>query len=145
MATLNPLDQFQKASDTRRKSDLAQIKKALENFYNDKGRYPKTTGNPYYCIQDFVSPFTTYCGGSSWNPYMSVVPKESRSAQRYVYYADSNGQTYYLYANLERGNKDPDACNSDGSACDSLTTLGISQTACGATCNYGVSSSNTTP
>lgn len=142
---LDPLGQIKKTNDTRRKSDLSQIQKALESYYQDNNRYPRTTGTPYYCMQHIVSPFSTYCGGSVWTPYMNIVPRDPNTSRRYVYYTPSDGQSYYIYANLERGTKDPQICNSDGSACDSLTTLGISATACGATCNYGVSSPNVSP
>jgi type II secretory pathway pseudopilin PulG len=40
MATLDPISQFQKSSDARKKSDLSQIQKALEVYYEDAGRYP---------------------------------------------------------------------------------------------------------
>ncbi|MEK7551591.1 MAG: type II secretion system protein GspG [Patescibacteria group bacterium] len=142
---LNPLGQFQKANDTKRKSDLAQIQRALESYYQDNERYPRTTGAPSYCLQHIVSPWPYYCGNSNWSPYMNLVPKDPKSSNRYVYYVSSDGQSYYIYANLERGMKDPQACNSDGTACDRLTTLGISATACGGTCNYGVSSPNVSP
>ncbi len=145
LAMFDPLGQIQKANDARRKSDLSQTQKALESYYQDKGRYPRTSGSIYYCLQEFASPFTTYCGDSNWSPYMNIVPKDPNSTHRYVYYAPSDGQSYYIYANLERGTKDPQICNTDGSACDSLTVNGISATACGGvtvTCNYGVSSPN---
>lgn len=142
---LNPLGQFQKANDSKRKSDLAQIQRALESYYQDNERYPRTTGAPSYCLQHIVSPWSYYCGNSNWSPYMNLVPKDPKSSNRYVYYVSSDGQSYYIYANLERGMKDPQVCNADGSGCDSLTTNSISATACGGTCNYGVSSPNVSP
>ncbi len=138
LAMLDPLGQIQKANDVRRKSDLSQIQKALESYYQDKGKYPATTGSPNYQMQSIS-------WGTSWAPYMNLVPRDPNTLRRYVYYAPSDGQSYYLYANLERGTKDPQICNSDGTACGSLTTLGILTTACGATCNYGVSSPNVSP
>lgn len=42
LALINPWAQLNKANDARRKSDLAIIQKALEDFYNDKGCYPRT-------------------------------------------------------------------------------------------------------
>ena len=33
-------EQFKKADDTKRKSDLAQIQRALEAYYQDFGMYP---------------------------------------------------------------------------------------------------------
>lgn len=37
----NPIAQIKKTRDTTRKNDLAMIKRAVEDFYNDTGRYPK--------------------------------------------------------------------------------------------------------
>src|SRR5260221_2944819 len=46
IAALNPLDQFRKARDSERKSDLAQMQRVLEQYYQDNGRYPDN-GNTY--------------------------------------------------------------------------------------------------
>lgn len=141
LAILDPISQFQKGNDSKRKSDLSQIQKAIEIYYQDKGRYPRSTGSIYYCLQDFFSPFTYYCGGSSWSPYMNVVPKDPNSSKRYIYNASSDGQTYWIYASLERGGKDPQACNSGGTDCPNVPAAN----ACGGACNYGVASTNTQP
>lgn len=138
---LNPFAQVQKGNDSKRKADLSQIQKALETHYHDLGRYP-SSDSTYRIVWNG----SALAWGASWSPYMSTLPKDPRSPQRnYVYYATSNGQTYWLYANLERPN-DPQLCNS-GNPCSSLTTNGIPTDSCGSgsTCNFGVSSSNTSP
>lgn len=137
MAVLNPFTQFQKARDARIKSDLAQIQKSLESYYQDKGGYPSSTAA--YKILDGV----TINWGSSWQPYMNVLPKDATSGHTYVYYS-LGGQSYYIYANLNRGAADLQACNK-GAACTSLSGNGISSVACGGTCNFGVSSPNVSP
>ena len=38
---INPTKQLQKARDSKRKSDLAVLKRVLEDWYNDKGCYPR--------------------------------------------------------------------------------------------------------
>lgn len=160
LAVLDPLAQFQKANDARRKSDLSQMQKALESYYQDKGRYPKTRGdpstNPYYCFQDFfktppdVGQYLYYCMGTSWAPYMDVVPSDPTPGHSYQYYASADGQTYYIYARLERGNKDPSVCNG-GNRCQSIDDLGLTNLFCtlpgkgNLVCNYEVSSPNTSP
>lgn len=138
MAVLNPFSQFQKARDARIKSDLAQIQKALESFYQDNGSYPLSTAS-----YNILSGVTTITWGSSWQPYMNSLPKDPTSGHTYIYYS-SNGQSYYIYANLGRGAADPNSCNS-GNACTSLSGNGISPVACGGTCNFGVSSPNVSP
>lgn len=127
LTVLNPLEQFKKANDSKRKSDLSQIQKALETYYQDNNRYP-----------------ASILWGESWSPYMNVAPEDPKPNYTYVYWTSADGQTYYIYASLERGSKDPQACNS-GNACTSLSGNGISPTACGATCNYGVSTPNVSP
>ncbi len=40
---INPVAMVAKARDSQRKSDLVKIKKAFEEYFNDKGYYPLTT------------------------------------------------------------------------------------------------------
>jgi prepilin-type N-terminal cleavage/methylation domain-containing protein len=127
MVFLDPSAQIQKSRDARRKSDLSEIQKALEVYYQDNNGYPIVTGGSY-ALGDGG-------WGTPWLPYMGTVPKDPSSLRNYVYY--STGQSYYLYASLERGSKDPQACNS-GNACASATANGVA-VACGGNCNYGVS------
>ena len=145
---LNPFTQVQKANDTKRKADFSQIQRALETHYHDLGRYPASDSSYRIVWNNSAVPW-----GTSWTPYMAILPKDPRSPQRtYVYFATQNGQSYLLYAYLERdkdknGNPlDPQLCNR-GDACVSLVTYGIPQNACGSggVCNYGVSSSNLSP
>lgn len=146
---LNPTEQFAKARDAQRKSDLSQIQKSLEQYYQDTGKYPSSTANTFKIVG--LNGGTVDWGTSNANnwPYMNLLPKDPDNARTYVYY--STGQTYYLYASLERGSKDSQACNS-GSACTSLgASPKPSSTKCSSTgntsiiCNYGVTSPNTTP
>ena len=146
LTVLNPLAQFQKSNDARRKSDLYQIQRALETYYQDYGQYPPSVvSNNIYYIKN-VNTNGPILWGKSWQPYMNILPQDPSSSKSYVYYSppSSNGQTYYLYASLDRGGKDLQACNS-GNACSSLSTNGIPATACGDTCNFGLSSPNVSP
>lgn len=129
---INPKGQIGKANDARRKSDLAQLQRALETYYQDYGGYPGSAGN----IVDGRA------WGTSWSTYMSRLPIDPTSARRYIYF--STGQYYYLYAYLEAP-RDPQMCKpTTGAACDSAVLNGLGNS-CGGTCNYGVTSSNTTP
>ncbi|HVZ66894.1 MAG TPA: type II secretion system protein GspG [Patescibacteria group bacterium] len=138
VAVLNPFEQFKKAADTQRKSDLAQIQRGLEAYYQDYGRYPTASANK------IVYNAAALNWGSSWAPYMDVLPKDDASGKNYVYVVSGDGQSYWLYTSLDRGAHDPQACNS-GAACDGLALNGIAANACGGTCNYGVSSPNVSP
>ena len=137
MAVANPSQQVLKANDGRRKADLTQIQRGLEGYYQDNGRYPQATSNK-------ISTPAVIEWGASWQPYMNVLPKDPHSPRTYVYYVSSDGQSYLLYASLERGTVDPQACNG-GAACTSLSTYGIAATACGGTCNYAVASADINP
>lgn len=136
VATLNPMEQFKKTSDSQRKNDLVQIQRALEVYYQDFGKYPDSTD---YKI---VYNSSTLGWGSAWAPYMNFLPKDPSASRSYIYVVSPNGQSYWIYASLERGGKDPQACNSDGSACSNVPG-GVT---CGSgICNYGVSSPNVSP
>jgi type II secretory pathway pseudopilin PulG len=153
IVALDPMSQFQKASDSRRKSDLSQIQKAIESYYQDNGKYPASSiSTPVNRILDPgtnpPSTITTIDWGKPWSPYMNLVPQDPSSFKNYVYY--STGQAYYLYASLDRGSKDPQAC--PNGQCSSFVKYGGQvnvdpSTACGAggQCNFGVSSPNVSP
>lgn len=147
LLVLNPFAQIQKANDSKRKEDLAQIQKALETHYHDFGKYP-TFDNSSYKIS--YNGKTADWGTNLFSPYISILPQDPKKNQSYVYFATSDQQSYFIYASLERGKDkdgnplDPQLCNK-GDVCISLTTYGIPATSCGGTCNFGVSSSNQSP
>lgn len=120
LTILNPIGETQKALDAKRKSDLKQLQNLLELYYNDNGTYPASL---------------TF--GSAWPPYSPRLPNDPNPAKRYGY--RSTGQAYYMYASLDRGSKDPQACNG-GSACTNATGVN-----CGDVCNFGLTSPNVTP
>lgn len=145
---LDPVTQAQKANDAKRKSDLSQIQKALETYHQDNNRYPLSS--PDYKIINLSGNAVNWGEISTpqnqaFGPYIIKLPKDPVSGRSYVYFANSTGQIYYLYASLERNN-DKQLCNS-GNPCASLSSVNpvIPDDACGSTCNYGVSSSNTNP
>lgn len=142
---IDPISQMQKADDLKRKTDLILVQKGLERYYKDFGKYPPNPGN---CPQDNTKckmvrlDGSTADWGQQFKPYISLLPKDP-DAPRKTYIYHTNGQAYYLYANLDIG-QDPQACSGE-SACASLSTNGISSTACGRTCNYAVTSPNVSP
>ncbi len=145
LATLNPLEQLKKGWDTHRKSDLAQIQKALEIYYQDNERYPPNAVNCQYQIQgnngdgnDCIT------WGEAWNPYMGKIPKDINGAKRYVYTVDPAGQFYRLYTSLDRAGRDPQACNAAGTACPNVPA-GVLCGGVNDQCNYGVTSANVKP
>ncbi len=131
---INPIAQVGKANDARRKSDLNQIQKSLEVYYQDNNAYPAHTIGSYQ--------ISGGAWGTAWTGYMAKVPGDQTAGRNYIYY--STGQTYFLYAYLQSP-KDPQMCfPATGAACNSWSANRITKD-CGGACNYGVSSSNTTP
>jgi type II secretion system protein G len=143
LGAVNPIGQLQKSNDAHRKADLESLQHALELYYQDKNTYPPSSAN-----FQIMSGATTVTWGSAWQPYMATLPKDPAMGDSYVYYSPPTaaGQTYYLYANLQRGVKDQQSCN-NGAACKSIGSApGFpGANACGGTCNYGASSSNVSP
>lgn len=146
LVIINPLGQLQKARDAKRKSDLVQIQRSLEQYYQDNGEYPASTIAILYRIIYAGNPVNW--GTAKFSPYMSLLPTDPVSGKRYVYYSPPPSyQSYYLYASLDRGSADIQACS--GNFCDSLTaTNGLDANACGGSvaspCNFGVTSPNAT-
>lgn len=110
-----------KGRDAQRKSDLTQIQKAMEMYYNDYSGYPDSLP----------------AGGGSWQDakgtlYMKEVPKDPKDFD-YCYEVTADNTWYRVYAKLENS-QDP----------------GIVKTGCDAGCtcegdntyNYKITSSN---
>lgn len=142
----DPLTQFKKTQDIRRKSDLLQMQQMLERYRLDNGSYPLSTAKDAklpYRIRGFKVDHAVVDWGEEFQPYLTMLPKDPQNNRRYVYFASPNGQAYWLYASLEVG-EDKDMCNL-GKVCISISGNGISPLACGGICNYGVSSRNVSP
>jgi type II secretion system protein G len=118
--------------DAQRKSNLKQLSSALELYFSDYEAYPDASGGQ---IQG--------CGGNpcTWGAgnftdgktvYFKVVPKDPSDYSYFYRVPDPpNNQKFQLFAYLEN-TEDP-----------SLITTPYS---CGAeTCNFSITSSNTTP
>ena len=112
---------LQKSRDTKRKADLAEMKKILQFYYSTNGRYPPA-GSCAYGTNCYV--FST--AGDDWIPalipgYTDRLPIDPRNnadgpwtvaTENYSYsYGNltSDGQSYDLTARLEN-TSDPDRC-----------------------------------
>ena len=112
-----------KSRDAKRKTQLKQLADAFEAYYNDHGGYPDEA--------DIVwgAGFTDANG----TVYMVKLPADPTQGLTYSYLPAADFKSFQIYARLENSN-DP-----------GLLTF-TSPPACGTKeCNYGVSSSNTTP
>lgn len=130
LATLifgNLIMSLAKGRDAARKSDLEQIQKAIEMYYEDKKAYPST-----------ITSGSSLTDPVSGKIYMQKVPSDP-SSYFYRYCVSNAYDQYQIYSTLEN-TQDPriitpvpaGTCNRDD---------------CGAgtACKYGVSSPNTTP
>lgn len=98
-----------KARDSQRKSDLSNIARALEMYYNDNQSYP-TASNGMIVVDQGTGPtevnwgtefFATF--GSTDVVYMKRLPKESTSETPYCY-SSNEGRDFYLFSTLENEN-----------------------------------------
>ena len=71
-----------RARDAQRKSDLRNIKTALETYFNDNNSYP--TAGAASCTPSVASCLGTVLSTGS-TPYMKVVPNDPKSGQNYTY------------------------------------------------------------
>jgi type II secretion system protein G len=132
-----------KKNDIKRKSDLSQMGKALELYYQDFERYPSATGNQMNACGATGSSTCTWGTSRMENQstgviYMAKLPKDPLGGQTYYYMSDATGTYYKIYAKLENTD-DQDAYA--GAYADPLSPdCSTSATTVG--CNFGVSSTN---
>lgn len=143
---INPFIEIQRNNDEIRKKDLAKIQQGIENYYQQFGVYPSNPDTHDFRIKGFKTDHPVIDWGEDWKPFVDILPKDPAfPSKKYVYYSTYDGQVYYLYASLDRGSNDSDACKKDGSKCTNAPDLPDKKNACGGVCNYGVSSRNVTP
>lgn len=109
-----------RSRDSKRKSDVEQVRSALEMYRSDNGFYPPVN----------VGGFGDASGLSSYlvSSYMSAIPDDPLTTQSYYYRAtDVTSGNYYGYC----------LCSKLESQTTSSSTCSVSLPA---TCNYGVKS-----
>lgn len=109
----------ERGADTKKKSDLNQVKNALRLYYNDYQGYPNASGGVLMGCTDGASA-CAQAGGSnltnaSGTVYMKDVPEYTE------YSTDGSNETFYLGVTLENSS-DPDIASSH-TACGIPTTI----------------------
>ncbi len=129
---------LKRGRDAQRKSDLSQVQRALEAYFNDKNRYPsgEADGNMGDCAGSACSWGTSSFEDEEGTVYMKLLPDDPSSDQSYFYQSNLSGGWYKLYAKLE---------NEDDPQVLSETPVGADCGGVSEDCNYGVSSSNVAP
>ncbi len=104
---INPKKQFEKAQDGRRKKEITQLAKSVEEFYNDNERYPDSTEICYSAEETDGETCSCYiCGGESaspsFDPYLRPLPCDPRHpTQSYLYqYECTTKRWFKLYSQL---------------------------------------------
>ena len=104
LITLNPKKQIEKSQDTKRKQELAQLGKVLEDYYNDKDCYPRPSE---ICYNDTGVIPCNICGNDAnspdFNPYLSQLPCDPQQPiKKYLYQVDdaSCPSWYRIYTTL---------------------------------------------
>lgn len=137
-----------KSRDAKRKTHLKQLADAFEAYHNDLGQYPgDDNGRPRACGDEAIETCTWGISAmentATGTVYMVKLPDDPTIGRDYYYDSQQTGgknTRFQLYARLEN-TQDP-GVPKDGTG-DPQIYLNVS---CGGkTCNYGVSSSNTTP
>mgnify|MGYP005856828979 CR=1 FL=1 len=109
LVLFKPKKQIEKTWDGKRKNELGQLKKVLEDWYNDKNCYPKPQDICYDSPQA-ISDGTYSChicgnesSSPSFSPYLSKLPCDPQQpTKRFLYQIDNlNCPSYYrIYTRL---------------------------------------------
>lgn len=121
-----------KARDVKRKSDLSEVQRGLEMYYNDYGAYPAENQGKIKVSGDVLVWGSDSMEDSKGTIYINILPNDPTGNPEYCYSVSDTGSYYKLYAKLEN-DLDPKKLN----PLRSCNSLGVY--------NYGVSSSGTTP
>ncbi|MCX7956019.1 MAG: hypothetical protein N2593_02875 [Patescibacteria group bacterium] len=120
---LNPKKQIEKAHDSKRKTELTQLQKTLEDWYNDKNCYPKPEEICYETNPIENSCFI--CGSENnspnFNPYLKELPCDPQHpSKKYLYEVDDLNcpKKYWIYAKLsnsyDRMLTEENTCSGEG-------------------------------
>lgn len=141
LITGNFISSLKKGRDARRKTDLEQLQRALEMYYEDKKSYPTAFPNPTYF--PFGGQFCEVhpCPTTS-KIYMQRVPVDPAIGNNYVY--QSTGTDYKLYSCIENSLDISSGIKIGADGNQDVNGYGISCGRCG-NCKYGISSSNINP
>lgn len=120
-----------KSRDAQRKSDMAQLQRALESYLNDHGTYPPSAGGT---LQGYAwgAPFAD----SSGTVYMNQLPNDKKQPDIQFYYVTNLAGTKYQIMTYLENNQDV-AITADANVTSKDCGTAVS-------CNYAISSTNTT-
>jgi len=135
LALVDPMTQFKKARDSKRKSDLNKLRTILEDFYNDHGCYPLPTEICYDAATDDDIP-CHICGEEADPlPNFSLPCNSSHPEEDYLYDVQdvSCPQWYRIYTSLQWEND------------EDIIEVGCGFDGCGPAPDYGYNYGVTNP
>lgn len=112
VSLVDPVQQFRKSNDAKRKADLKQIQAALELFRADQGRYPDAT-TEFTCGDSLASVNATY---------LQKIPCDPRNTGNFVYTYIDNITSYTLYSCLENVIDPQKDTDNNATYCDGATS-----------------------
>jgi general secretion pathway protein G len=127
------LQSLKRGRDTRRKSDLEQVQKALELYYEDNKSYP----TPAALSGQICAP-----AGCSTKAYMQRVPGDPDGTS---YGYSSDGTYYRIYTCLENDQQILPYVSTNYSGVISCARSCKDPSGSSTTCVWGVSDTNSTP
>ncbi len=146
MVVLNIMGSMRRGRDAKRKSDLAQVSKSLEMYYNDMGQYPLSDGAGQILGCGATRTDACMWGTSVFGDepsgivYMIKLPTDPKSNEQY-FYESADGTYYRVFAHLENtGDPNYNGNGYVGSNCG--TTEGGGPFEETIDCTYGVASPN---
>lgn len=164
LITLNPWAQIYKAWDSKRKTELAQLNKTFEDYYNDKGCYPKPADICYDSPVNICTGAGSHvldsqtchiCGNESGSPlslssYVSTLPCDPQHKQKQYLYQVAAASEFLCPISVEdAANSCPqwyrvysDLSNQSDLA---IENLGCQAGGCGIAPNYGYEFGVTSP
>lgn len=124
-----------RSRDAQRKSDLRQVANALELYYSDYEEYPPSSAGKLVACPDNSGDICEWDKGSEFSDGKTIYFREMAEdpgSNNYYYVSANLNQEYKLYSRLEN-TQDPSYGNDYGVPCGDEN------------CNFGISSTNTTP
>ena len=123
IASVSYVRTTQSARDAKRKTDLEQIRQALETYRSENGYYSRpSAANQYYLTNPSLQ--------TSLSPYITTIPSDPKNPSGYKYryvVPGTKPTSYSLYAALENTN-DPAIDSTITASCGNATII----------CNYSV-------
>lgn len=135
ISVLDPLAQFRKSRDSRRKSDMREMKTSLMLYRNTCDTYPANNASNQIVGCGATCGAGACAWGSQWsvngNIIMKTLPKDPSNTGSYTYKYSSNGgggSEFCLWTTLE--NRFDDAAQKSQNQCSSCNRTGNEYVVC---------------